>query len=94
MLTGTKSRMIYKIRLERSVLKDIKRLSKADKGRIKQSVDQLAENPRKGDPLKGQFKGLWRLRVGSYRIIYSIKDDQLTILILRIGHRKNVYEAS
>ena len=54
-------------------------------------IDALAEQPALGSKLKGEFKGLWRLRVGRYRIIYEILDGELVVLILRIGHRRDVY---
>ena len=47
---------------------------------------------RLGKPLVGNKSGLWRYRVRDYRIICNITDDTLTVLVLRVGHRKNVYE--
>ena len=45
-----------------------------------------------GDSLKGnQFSGLWRYRVGDYRLICQIQDEEITVLVLRIGHRREVY---
>jgi len=52
----------------------------------------LAKDPMKGERLKGNWKGLWRLREGDYRIIYAVVNDELVILILRIGHRRDVYK--
>lgn len=50
-------------------------------------------NPRRsGKSLKGHMKGLWRYRVGSWRIISQIQDDKLLVLVVRIGHRRNIYE--
>ena len=50
------------------------------------------ENPRiKGKPLTGDLKGLWRYRVGDYRILAEIQDDKIVILILDIGHRSKIY---
>ena len=49
-------------------------------------------NPRlSGKALQGEFKGLWRYRVGDYRLICQIKDNELIILVIEIGHRKNIY---
>ena len=51
--------------------------------------NDLGKNPNKGEPLKGKFKGMFKLKVGDYRVLYAkIKDSVLT---LRIGHRKQVY---
>ena len=52
-----------------------------------------AEDPRRfGRALRGDLVGLWRYRVRDYRMICSIEDDKLVVLILRVGHRKNVYK--
>jgi mRNA interferase RelE/StbE len=52
-----------------------------------------AKDPRSsGKPLQGPLKGLWRYRVGDYRIISRIEDDKFVVLVVAVGHRKNVYE--
>lgn len=54
----------------------------------------LALDPKKlGKPLTGQFQGLWRYRFGNFRVIYEIMANQLRIIIIRIGHRKNIYKS-
>ncbi|GAB5040991.1 type II toxin-antitoxin system RelE family toxin [Bartonella henselae] len=45
-----------------------------------------------GKPLKGQFSGLWRYRVGDYRILCELYDKELVVLVLAVGHRKNIYK--
>jgi mRNA interferase RelE/StbE len=70
-------------------------LRKSDKNlaeRITKKIISLSENPRAGLPLTANLAGLWKLRVGDYRVVYRIKDQELLILIIRIGHRKNVYD--
>lgn len=53
---------------------------------------QSKENPRRfGKPLVGDLAGLWRYRVGSYRIICKIEDEQLIVLVIAVGDRKNIY---
>jgi mRNA interferase RelE/StbE len=57
--------------------------------------DRIAtnEDPRRfGKPLRGQLVGLWRYRVRDYRILCQIKDDVLLVLVVSVGHRKNVYD--
>jgi len=50
------------------------------------------QNPRRfGDPLRKELMGLWKYRIGSYRVICDIKDEELTVLVVRIGHRSKVY---
>ena len=54
--------------------------------------DPLAENPhRVGKPLKGDLSGFWSARRGEYRVVYEIDDDVVTVIILRIGHRRDIY---
>jgi mRNA interferase RelE/StbE len=67
--------------------KDIKKL-------IFERIDKLKKNPRPEnvEPLQGVEKGLFRIRQGDYRIVYSIQDHKLLILILRVVHRKEVYK--
>jgi mRNA interferase RelE/StbE len=56
-------------------------------------MKSIADNPTKfGKPLRKEYKGYWRHRVGDYRVISSIQDDILTVLVVRVGHRKDVYE--
>lgn len=51
------------------------------------------ENPRVlGKPLSGNMDGLWRYRVGDYRILAKIEDDTFIVLVIHVGHRKNVYD--
>jgi mRNA interferase RelE/StbE len=51
------------------------------------------EDPRRfGKPLKANLSGLWRYRVHDYRILCQIKDDELLVLVISVGHRKNIYD--
>jgi len=83
---------MYKITFKSSVTQDLKGI---DKKQIKRIIDKiekdLSENPESCPELKGKFSGLRKFRVGDYRIIFTIKDTQ-TVLVLRIRHRKEVYE--
>jgi mRNA interferase RelE/StbE len=74
--------------------KYLKHMPQDCKDRIKIFITKrLAVNPHEtGEPLKGTLAGLWRARVGDYKIVYSIQKDQVFILIIKIGHRKNVYD--
>lgn len=55
-------------------------------------IENLKEKPRGGKPLVGNLRGFWSLRIGEYRVVYQIIDVQLRIVVIQIGHRKNVYE--
>lgn len=61
---------------------------------VLERIDKLRTNPRPEnvEPLKGADKGLFRIRQGDYRIVYSIQDHKLLILVVRVVHRKEVYK--
>jgi len=80
-----------KIYFKKSVSKDIKKIDSAQRIKIMNQIQKaLSENSHKGKRLTGDFEGLWRLRIGDYRVIYTVIRDGW--LILRIGHRKDIYE--
>lgn len=84
---------MFKVEYANSVAKDLKKLPREIQKKALEIVEVvLSKDPRIGKPLKGPYKGLWKYRVGDYRIIYSIESDRLVIFVLRIRHRKNVYE--
>jgi len=83
---------MYKISFKNSVTQDLKGIDKKQIKRILDKIErELSEKPESYPELKGKFAGLRKFRVGDYRIIYSVKDQQ-TVLILRIKHRKEVYQ--
>jgi len=69
----------------------IKKCDKAIRNRILKSLRRLEDEPEIGKPLTSILTGLWSLRIGDYRAIYQIKNNELTVLVIKIGHRKNVY---
>jgi mRNA interferase RelE/StbE len=74
-------------------LKSMKRLPKKELRRIKKKIDDLAENL--PDPVTTKMKGdnsFHKIRSGDYRIVYEIHDDRLVILVVKVGHRKDVYK--
>jgi mRNA interferase RelE/StbE len=81
----------YKIFFKKSVEKDFKVIPKKDLLKILERIETLAVDPRPPgcEKLSGQQK--YRLRQGRYRIIYSVQDDELTIWVVKIGHRKDIY---
>ncbi len=85
---------MYTIEYLESVKEDLRGLSKSVKERLKKAIEKkLILNPIEfGKPLQYSLKGLRRLRVEDYRIIYQIDLDIKTVLIVKIGHRKEVYE--
>lgn len=83
--------MNFSIRIKRSAVRELRRLAKEDRIRIAEAVDRLAENPFLGSALKGDLRGLRRLRVGDYRVIYEVQDDALIVLVIRVAHRREAY---
>ncbi len=82
--------MAYNIVYKKSVQRDLRKLSKAEAGRLLNQIEEeLSKNAETYPVLKGQFAGLRKYRVGDYRVIYAILGEE--VLVLRIGHRKDVY---
>ncbi len=81
----------YKVYFKASVEKDFTAIPKKDLKKILKRIEQLADKPRPPgcEKLTGQER--YRLRQGRYRIVYSIQDDELTIWVVKVGHRKDIY---
>lgn len=86
---------MYQLKFEETAVRELKMIDHIYQKVIKKKLLILSENPEKLKnnitPLKGQYKGKYRLRVGDYRIIYQIKNKELIILIIRIRHRREIY---
>ena len=85
--------MTYTIKFRPAVEKDIRHLPQKDLIRIKRKIESLAENL--PEPSTTKMKGnnnFHKVRVGDYRIIYEIHGDTLVILVVKIGHRKDIYK--
>jgi mRNA interferase RelE/StbE len=92
--------VVYKIIITESATKELKRIPAKMQDRIFDKIDELAEEPKphgykklKSFDVPGSdYDDYYRIRVGDYRVIYTIQNEQVTILILKIAHRKDVYE--
>ena len=83
--------MAYSLGYKKSVQRDLKQISKLEAERILDHIEQkLVNDPESNPLLKGRFAGLRRYRVGDYRVIYFLQENE--ICILRIGHRRDVYK--
>ena len=82
----------YKITFKKSVTKDFKALPKADIKKILAKIDSLVENPRIEGAIKLSGHDLYRIRQGLYRIIYEIRDNELVVQVIKVGHRSDVYK--
>jgi len=82
----------YTVSFTRSARKELERLAEPLVSRVFRQIERLAENPRPAEcrKLVGR-EGLWRIRVGDYRVVYVISDDEKRVEIFTIRHRKEVY---
>jgi len=84
--------MAYRLFFKKSVKKDLKRLGQEIARRILKEIrTKLLPYPRIGKPLKGKDGVLWSFRAGDYRVIYTFSDKDLIVLVIRIGHRREIY---
>jgi mRNA interferase RelE/StbE len=81
----------YKIFFRKSVWKDFESIPKKELNRILEKINSLSENPRPSGSQKLSGQERYRARQGRYRILYSIQDKELTVWVVKVGHRKNVY---
>ena len=81
----------YKVLIKPSAVKELENiLRKKDRQRIVERISALADDPRPHGSQKLSGNDRFRLRQGSYRIIYSIEDDALVVYVIKVGHRKDV----
>ncbi|HSW10250.1 MAG TPA: type II toxin-antitoxin system RelE/ParE family toxin [Bacillota bacterium] len=85
--------MTCTISILRRAQKDLAELPHDSYMRVRDAIRKLAQQPRPPDSRKLVGRAGWRLRVGSYRVVYEIDDSQQRIIVLHIGHRKDVYRA-
>ncbi len=78
----------YRVYFRESVRKDLERIPKRDLGRILHRIEALVSDPRPVGCEKLSAQEKYRLRQGDYRIVYSIQDRELTVWVVRIGHRR------
>lgn len=81
----------YNLRIKESVSRDLRRLPHRDVRRIAERIGSLRDQPRPPgcEKLSGQEK--YRIRVGAYRILYEVSDADVTVVVVKVGHRKDVY---
>jgi mRNA interferase RelE/StbE len=85
--------LIYKLLFDDKVTKDLKKIDKAwQKKILKKIKTTLIDNPKSGKKLIGNLSLYYRIRVGDYRVIYEVKDDEIIVLVVKIKHRKDIYK--
>jgi mRNA interferase RelE/StbE len=82
----------YKIAILPSALRHLANLPRPDQKRVASKIDHLSTDPRPpgAKKLKSDHD-LYRIRIGKYRVIYAVEDVRLTVLVVRVGHRREVY---
>jgi mRNA interferase RelE/StbE len=81
----------YKVEMLRSALRQLAKVDRQDSARIVSAIGELAKNPRPPGSKKLSGRDAWRIRVGVYRVIYEVHDERLLVLVVTIGHRREVY---
>ncbi|SMN00427.1 RelE/StbE replicon stabilization toxin [uncultured Candidatus Thioglobus sp.] len=85
--------MQYLIEFRPSTIKELKRISKRDLIKIRSKIESLSDDPKgiNTTKLKGN-NSFYRIRSGNYRVIYEIRDNKLIVLVVKVGHRSDVYK--
>ena len=83
--------MSYRVVIERRAQRELDGLPTTIRQRLDAAIARLANDPRPAGCLKLHGEDAWRIRVGAYRVVYEIQDDQLIVTVIRLGHRRDVY---
>lgn len=87
--------MIYHVTYSDQAIKELKKLDRPVRTLIRQWIESRlegCEDPRAyGKPLSGDKSGQWRYRIGSYRVLAEIRDDEIIVFVVSVGHRRDVY---
>ncbi|MEK7458627.1 MAG: type II toxin-antitoxin system RelE/ParE family toxin [Patescibacteria group bacterium] len=83
---------MYEVKFTATAKLHFSQLEKKYQSAAAKAIDHLAVNPKIGDALQGTLKGYWRLRFSSYRIIYTIRQSALVVIVFEVAHRREVYK--
>ncbi len=81
----------YKVLIKPSAIKELNKIPKKELLKITDRIQTLSKDPRPTGCEKLTAQNAYRIRQGSYRIIYTIEDDKLIVIIIKVGHRRDVY---
>ena len=84
---------MYKVEVRRRAQRALDKLPKNDFQAVVQTIKELAQTPRPKGVEKVKTTGLWRVRQGDYRIIYAIDDKEHLVIVVRVGHRREIYRS-
>ena len=84
----------YSVELTRTAEKQLRRIAKSERHRVVDAIQGLAQTPRPHGARKLQgYDEVYRVRVGRYRVVYEIVEDRVVVIVLKVGHRKDVYRS-
>jgi len=85
--------LAYTVQIERRAQKELRALPQREQTRLLRAIEGLADDPRPPGVKKyrSEANDIYRIRVGDYRVIYVVEDDRLLVMVVRVGHRKDVY---
>jgi mRNA interferase RelE/StbE len=87
--------LVWTIEFVPEVTRELKKLGRSEAARIIRTLEEriaVLDDPRSlGAPLVGEYAGYWRWRIGDYRVVARIEDARVVILVVRVGHRREVY---
>jgi mRNA interferase RelE/StbE len=83
--------LAYRVEIRKQASKELSRIGLEDRRRIGRAIEGLAEDPRPAGCRKLRDREGWRIRVGDYRVLYQIEEGRLVVVVVRVGHRKDVY---
>lgn len=81
----------YELRFKNSVAKDLRALPKSDVAKVLERIDALRDDPRPPGSEKLSAQERYRIRQGSYRILYELEDQEVIVTVVKVGHRREVY---
>ena len=81
----------YRIAVKKSAAKELSKLPRKDLTKILAKISSLSDDPRPEGSIKLTNQEKYRLRIGKYRVLYSIEDNILTVYVVKVGHRKDAY---
>ena len=84
--------MAYSLHFSKQAFKELEKINEPFYSGIKQAIFNLAQNPRPQGYKKLKGRDAYRIRIGNYRVIYDVVDNELAVDIITLGHRKDVYE--
>jgi mRNA interferase RelE/StbE len=83
--------LTYSLLIERRAQRSLSKIAEQDRDRIADAILRLANEPRPHGVKELSGRNGWRIRIGDYRILYEISDERLSILVMDVGHRREIY---